>query len=69
MSSTDESFEATLQAPNENMEGETLIPRFEHAKKTKKKKPNQDVSPASRYFRKPVLADQRHVYHHIDRQY
>ena len=67
MSSTDESFEATLQTPNENTLGpEALKPRFEKEKRKKKK---QDVSPASRYFRKPVIADSRHVYQHLDRQY
>ena len=57
MSSTDESCEEIVQTPvDANAEPDTLMPRFEHGKR-KKKKSHQDASPASRYFRKPVVAD------------
>ena len=59
LSLSEESMEATMQE-QEHREQDALIPRFEPGKR-KKIKQARDVSPASRYFRKPIVADQRHV--------
>ena len=60
MSLNDESIEATIR-DNDQQETDAMPPRFEKGKH-KKKKQARDISPASRYFRKPVAHDHKQIY-------